>query len=82
MPHNTTIEHIAISTGILDCLQDPYDKLNNGDELSSILPDLERFAKMIIEECIVVADNNSGVLKNRRQSVGNKIRQHFNIPTV
>lgn len=48
---NKRIEELAISTGIVDCLCDPYDKLKNGDPYSSVLPDLERFAEMIIREC-------------------------------
>lgn len=48
------IRDLAITGGIYDCLTDPYDKLKNGDPYSSVLPDLERFAEKIINECTQV----------------------------
>jgi hypothetical protein len=44
------IKELYISSGILDCLRDPYDSLNNGDNCSSIEVDLQRFAELIIQE--------------------------------
>ena len=54
---NNPIKQLAVSGGIYDCITDPYDKLRNGDQYSSVMPDLERFAKLIIEECAKIADN-------------------------
>ncbi len=53
------IRDLAITGGIYDCLTDPYDKLGNGDDYSSIMVDLERFAEKIVQECTkILADNN------------------------
>jgi len=46
------IRDLAVTGGIYDCITDPYDKLNNGDPYSSVMPDLERFAEKIVRECI------------------------------
>jgi hypothetical protein len=46
------IRDLAITGGIYDCITDPYDKLNNGDPYSSVMPDLARFAELIVQECI------------------------------
>ena len=53
------IKNLAVTTGIYDCITDPYDKLNNGDEYSSVMPDLERFAKLIIEETLKQVDERT-----------------------
>ena len=49
---NERIRELAITGGIYDCLTDPYDKLGNGDDYSSVMVDLERFAEKIVKECI------------------------------
>jgi hypothetical protein len=49
---NEKIRELYISNGILDCLRDPYDALNNGDNCSSIEVDLQRCAELIVRECI------------------------------
>jgi hypothetical protein len=46
------IRDLAITGGIYDCITDPYDKLKNGDDYSSVMIDLERFAEKIIRECM------------------------------
>lgn len=51
------IEKLAVTSGIYDCITDPYDKLKNGDSNSSVMPDLVRFAELIIQECISIASN-------------------------
>lgn len=50
---NKLSEYIAenFSIKVIDCIADPYDKMENGDYHSSILIDLDRFAKMIVQEC-------------------------------
>jgi len=48
------IRELAISSGVYDCITDPYDKLDNGDHYSSVMPDLERFANLILDECMEV----------------------------
>ena len=50
------IEELAITDGIYDCICDPYDKLKNGDYYSSVMVDLERFAKKIVLECCRISD--------------------------
>ena len=52
---NKRIGQIAISSGIYDCILDPYDQLKDGDPQSSVMVDLERFAELIIEECTRIA---------------------------
>jgi len=49
------IRDLAITGGIYDCICDPYDKLKNGDPYSSVMVDLERFAELIVRECVNVA---------------------------
>ena len=46
------IRDLAMTGGIYDCLTDPYDKLENGDHHSSVMVDLERFAELIVKECM------------------------------
>jgi hypothetical protein len=46
------IRDLAITDGIYDSICDPYDKLENGDYYSSVMIDLERFAELIVQECI------------------------------
>jgi len=48
---NPRIRELAISSGIYDCLCDPYDSHNTGDAYGSVMDDLERFTKLIIEQC-------------------------------
>ena len=46
------IRDLAITGGIYDSITDPYDELNNGDPYSSVMVDLERFAELIVKECV------------------------------
>lgn len=50
---------IAVEDGIYDCICDPYDKLKNGDQYSSVMIDLERFAEKIVRECMKVINDNA-----------------------
>jgi len=50
MEEYSKIVLLAVESGILDCLQDPYDEKGNGDYYSSIPRDLERFATLILLE--------------------------------
>lgn len=64
---NERIRELAITDGIYDCICDPYDKLKNGDQYSSVMVDLERFAVKIVQECVDIAHRNGddvGYLKN------------------
>jgi hypothetical protein len=49
---NERIRELAISTGIYDSLCDPYDSHNTGDAHGSVIDDLEKFAELIVRECI------------------------------
>lgn len=51
---NERIQELAISKGIYDCLCDPYDKHKTGDNYGSVMHDLERFAQLIVQECISI----------------------------
>lgn len=50
---NTTVKELAISSGILDCILDPYDSVGNGDSTSSVLVDLQRFSDLLFEKLII-----------------------------
>jgi hypothetical protein len=43
-----------MNSGIYDCIIDPYDSKGNGDNQS--LVDLVRFAELIVQECVIMAD--------------------------
>lgn len=45
------IKKLAVTSGLYDCITDPYDSLKNGDQHSSVMPDLVKFAELIIQEC-------------------------------
>lgn len=49
---NERIKLFAMSTGIYDCIIDPYDKHKTGDPFGSVMDDMERFAELIIEACM------------------------------
>jgi len=49
---NERIKQLAISTGIYDSLCDPYDRHNTGNPVGSIIDDLEKFAELIVKECM------------------------------
>jgi hypothetical protein len=69
------IRDLAITGGIYDCITDPYDKLNNGDPYSSVMPDLARFAELIINECADIATLN----QFQYDTVGRIVREHFGV---
>jgi hypothetical protein len=73
---NERIRELALSKGIFDSLCDPFDELKNGDCYSSVIIDLERFAELIIEDCICVVD---GAVYHRlpASSYVDLIREHF-----
>lgn len=50
---DTYIKKLAVTTGIYDCITDPYDALKNGDSYSSVMPDLVKFAELIVQDCIM-----------------------------
>ena len=71
------IRDLAITGGIYDCITDPYDKLKNGDPYSSVMPDLERFAKKVINEAydyILFETLNDEPFPDRQQ-----VLDHFGI---
>ena len=53
---NERIRQLAISNGIYDCITDPYDLLKNGDPYSSVMVDLERFAELIVQDCLNICE--------------------------
>jgi hypothetical protein len=54
---NERIRELAISSGIYDSLCDPYDSHNTGDAHGSVMDDLEKFAELIVRECINICEN-------------------------
>jgi hypothetical protein len=77
------IRDLAITGGIYDCITDPYDKLNNGDPYSSVMPDLERFAEKIVNECVVICEDTDGehIADARwgRRCCALEIKEHFGV---
>jgi hypothetical protein len=49
---NERIRELIISTGIHDSLCDPYDSHNTGNAYGSVMDDLEKFALLIVQECM------------------------------
>lgn len=56
---NDRLKRRIYSSGLYDCLCDPYDKHNTGDYYGSIMDDLDRFAQMVAEECASIAYNTA-----------------------
>lgn len=78
---NKTVRELIISSGIYDCICDPYDQLKNGDADSSIMIDLERLAALIINECLDQCYNNSmnSELYEGHLSAADCIKKHFGV---
>ena len=62
---NERIKELAISKGIYDSITDPYDKYKNGDYYGSVMDDLEKFAELIVRECMKVVNDT------KKDDVGN-----------
>ena len=80
---NERIRLLAISTGIFDSLCDPFDELKNGDCYSSVIIDLEKFAQLIVRECVAICQDVDGEdsidAKSGRQDCAVEIREHFGV---
>jgi len=50
-----SIKQRLMSSGLYDCIVDTYDKHGTGDQHGSLLDDLDRFAKIVAEECAAIA---------------------------
>ena len=50
-----------------------YDRL--GNEIPFAQPDLEKFAELIVGECVGIADEYDGV----GSTIVNRIKQHFGV---
>ena len=61
---NKLIEELAMNSGIYDCIIDPYDSKGNGDNQSSIMVDLVRFAALVAaaerEACAAMVERGMG----------------------
>jgi len=73
---NERIKELAISKGIFDSLCDPFDELKNGDGYSSVMVDLAKFAELIVQECVGVADHSN---VNSKSIIGQRIKEHFGV---
>ena len=76
---NERIEELAISSGIYDSLCDPYDALKNGDYYSSIKIDLEKFAELIVQECIEQIEVFNVRMDARPRHIVEAIKSHFGV---
>jgi hypothetical protein len=78
---DTYIKKLAVTSGAYDCLTDPWDAAKNGDEYSSVMPDLVRFAELIIKECTkqVFYREENEEDDNISESIVNRINEHFGV---
>jgi hypothetical protein len=77
---NQRIRDLAITGGIYDCICDPYDKLKNGDPYSSVMIDLERFALLIVQECMDIANEyDAPKMSGPGMIISGRIEQHFGV---
>jgi hypothetical protein len=86
---NSQIQALVISSGIYDCITDPYDKHNTGDPNGSVMDDLEKFAQLIVRECYEhckgqildkeVADTNELTYNDAVGDCANGLLQHFGV---
>ena len=81
---NELVNKHGVMTGIYDCLTDPYDKLRNGDQHSSVIPDLERFAALIVQECATIAQESTelvdiGLMPYTSVNVEQRVLEHFGL---
>jgi len=49
---DTPVKSFIIDRGTYDCVTDPYDALKNGDQYSSVMPDLVKLTERSINECL------------------------------
>jgi hypothetical protein len=73
---NERFRELVISTGIYDCLCDPYDKNNTGDPYGSIMDDLEKIAELIVRECALTA---ALMEHGNRKNIGATILDSFGV---
>ena len=76
---NERIKELMITDGIYDCIVDPYDKFNTGDQYGSVEYDLERFAKKIIEECCDISLQSSHRWDDMGAIIALQIKKHFGV---
>lgn len=83
---NNRIKKLAISNGIYDCLCDPYDKHETGDNYGSVMDDLQRFAELIVQEClgIINKEHDEGIDRHGDYQLAlyeayREIKQHFGV---
>ena len=88
---NERIRELAISSGIYDSLCDPYDSHNTGDAHGSVMDDLEKFAELIMCECLaygkltqsqVVVNGSEEYNAGREMGIEvfmNQIKKHFGV---
>ena len=75
---NERIKELAISTGIYDCLCDPYDRHNTGDAHGSVMDVLEKFAELIVKDCGIALSPILRDMVSRGQAY-DLIKQHFGV---
>ena len=75
---NPQIRELAISSGIYDSLCDPYDSHNTGDAHGSVMDDLEKFAELIVRECVEWCDAYA-TIDGTAQQIRDAIKNHFGV---
>jgi hypothetical protein len=73
------IEELAINSTIYDCIIDPYDSKRNGDNQSSIMVDLVRFAELIVRECADLFEVEYGPSEVSGNEVARVLKDHFGV---
>jgi hypothetical protein len=75
---NERIKELAISKGIYDCLCDPYDKYKTGDYYGSVMDDLNKFAELIVRDCVGIC-NSIEKIDGVAWECTAAIKEHFGI---
>lgn len=78
---NEKIRDLAISSGIYDSITDPYDKHKTGDHYGSVMDDLERFAELIVRECVRYFNDEykRDFDVKWREDLSKGIKEHFGV---
>lgn len=52
------IKTLIVLKGIYDCLTDPYDQLNTGDQYGSVMCDIDRIIDLVVAECANMCEDH------------------------
>jgi hypothetical protein len=84
---NERIKQLAEQAGLVKILDEHASEYGNGMFENTPYPELEKFAQLIVRECVGVADDyvkdctcdEHKNCKHPRSAIGRKIREHFGV---